>query len=253
MKKQQKQTKPFRFYRYLLRLVYIKMTVEGIENLPDEPAIIVGNHSQMHAPIACELYLDDNFCTWCAGQMMKLKEVPAYAYSDFWSQKPKSVRWLFKIASYIIAPLAAYLLTHARTIPVYRDNRYLSTCRKTIEKLKEGTSVIIFPEHDKKHNNIVYDFQDGFIDIARLYYKKTGKELSFVPLYIAPNLKKMYFGKPVCFSSNAPIEAERRRICDYLMNEISDMAYSLPLHTVVPYRNIRKKDYPTNVPKEEIQ
>lgn len=253
MKKQQKQTKPFRFYRYLLRLVYIKMTVEGIENLPDEPAIIVGNHSQMHGPIACELYLDDNFCTWCAGQMMKLKEVPAYAYSDFWSQKPKSVRWLFKIASYIIAPLAAYLLTHARTIPVYRDNRYLSTCRKTIEKLKEGTSVIIFPEHDKKHNNIVYDFQDGFIDIARLYYKKTGKELSFVPLYIAPNLKKMYFGKPVRFSSNAPIEDERRRICDYLMKEISDIAYRLPLHTVVPYRNIRKKDYPTNVPKEEIQ
>ncbi len=249
---EKKQQKPwlFRFIKYLVRLFYPKTEVVGIENLPDEPVVIVGNHTQLHGPIACELYFPDNCYTWCAGQMMKLKEVPKYAYTDFWSQKPKYQRPLFKIVSYIIAPLSVLIFNNARTIAVYKDNRILSTFRDTIAKLQNGNSVVIFPEHDKKYNNIIYDFQEGFIDVARLYYKRTGKELSFVPLYIAPKLKKMYLGKPIKFSADAPIAEERRRICDYLMNEITAIAVGLPEHTVIPYRNIPKKYYPTNIQKE---
>ena len=221
-----------------------------MENLPDEPVVIVGNHTQMHGPIVCELYFPDNCYTWCAGQMMKLKEVPEYAYTDFWSQKPKYIRPLFKIVSYIIPPLSVLVFNNARTIAVYKDNRILSTFRESIAKLQNGNSVVIFPEHDKKYNNIIYDFQEGFVDVARLYYKCTGKELSFVPLYIAPKLKKMYLGKPIKFSADTPIAEERRCICDYLMQEITDIAGSLPEHTVIPYRNIPKKYYPTNIQKE---
>ena len=221
-----------------------------MEKLPDEPVVIVGNHTQMHGPIVCELYFPDNCYTWCAGQMMKLKEVPEYAYTDFWSQKPKYIRPLFKIVSYIIPPLSVLVFNNARTIAVYKDNRILSTFRESIAKLQNGNSVVIFPECDKKYNNIIYDFQEGFVDVARLYYKRTGKELSFVPLYIAPKLKKMYLGKPIKFSADTPIAEERRRICDYLMQEITDIAGTLPEHTVIPYRNIPKKYYPTNIQKE---
>lgn len=126
------------------------------------------------------------------------------------------------------------------------DQRILTTFRQTVAKLGDGKNVIVFPEHDKKYNNIIYDFQDKFIDIARIYHKRTGKELCFVPLYIAPNLKSMYLGAPVRFCADVPIEEERRRICDYLMNEITDIARALPEHTVVPYRNIPKKYYPSN-------
>ena len=37
------------------------------------------------------------------------------------------------------------------------------------------------------------------------------------------------------------------------MQEITDIAASLPLHTVVPYRNIPKRNYPTNIPIEVKQ
>ncbi|MBQ7108723.1 MAG: hypothetical protein IJN95_06495 [Clostridia bacterium] len=236
----------FRAIKYLVRLFYPKTEVVGLEHIPDEPVIIVGNHTQLHGPIACELYFPDNYYTWCAGQMMKLKEVPRYAYTDFWSQKSKITRPLFKLASYIIAPLSVVVFNNARTIAVYKDNRILSTFRESIAKLQSGNSIVIFPEQDKRYNNIIYDFQEGFVDVARLYYKRTGKELLFAPLYIAPKLKKMYLGKPIKFSADTPIEKERRRICDYLMQEITDIACSLPEHTVIPYRNIPKKHYPTN-------
>ena len=174
-----------------MRLVYQKTEIIGLENLPDEPCVIVGNHSQIHGPIACELYLPENYYTWCASQMMKLKEVPAYAYKDFWSGKPKPLRPLFKLISYIIAPLCVLLFNNARTIAVYKDNRVLKTFKESITKLENKNNIVIFPEYDKIYNNIIYDFQEGFVDLAKLYYKRTGKELSFVPLYLAPKLKKM--------------------------------------------------------------
>ena len=240
----------FRFIKYLVRLVYQKTEIIGLENLPDEPCVIVGNHSQIHGPIACELYLPENYYTWCASQMMKLKEVPAYAYKDFWSGKPKPLRPLFKLISYIIAPLCVLLFNNARTIAVYKDNRVLKTFKESITKLENKNNIVIFPEYDKIYNNIIYDFQEGFVDLAKLYYKRAGKELSFVPLYLAPKLKRMHLGKPIKFSTDKPIEEERRRICDYLMSEITDIARSLPEHTVIPYRNIPKKQYPKNTSKD---
>ena len=160
LKKKQQKPWLFRVIKYLVRLFYPKTEVVGMENLPDEPVVIVGNHTQLHGPIACELYFPDNYYTWCAGQMMKLKEVPEYAYTDFWSQKPKALRPLFKLVSYIIAPLSVLIFNNARTIAVYKDNRILSTFRESIAKLQDGNSVVIFPEHDVKYNHIIYDFQD---------------------------------------------------------------------------------------------
>jgi hypothetical protein len=34
------------------------------------------------------------------------------------------------------------------------------------------------------------------------------------------------------------------------MDSITALATELPLHTVIPYRNIRKRDYPKNKPLE---
>ena len=236
----------FKIIKGCVKLFYPRMQVEGAGNLPDEPVVFVGNHCQMNGPIVGELYVPGAPYIWCAGEMMHLKDVPAYAFGDFWSQKPKWMHPFYKLLSHIIAPLSVCIFNNARTIGVYHDTRILSTFKNTVKLLQEGRSVVIFPEHDVERNQIIYDFQDKFIDIARLYYKKTGKELAFVPMYIAPKLKKLCLGKPVRFCAAEPMDAERSRICKYLMEEITAVAEALPEHTVVPYRNIPKKDYPSN-------
>lgn len=241
----------YRLIRGAVKLFYPKIEVVGIENLPQGEAIIVGNHTQMNGPIACELYMPGKHYIWCAGQMMHLKEVPAYAYQDFWSGKPKYSRWFYKLLSYIIAPFSVCVFNNANTIGVYHDARILSTFKTTVSKLQEGASVVIFPEKDEDHNHIICQFQDKFIDVAKLYYKRTGKEIAFVPLYIAPTLKRMYLGTPISFCAENDMETERSRICNYLMDEITRMAISLPEHTVVPYRNIPRRQYVSNVSKEE--
>ncbi len=242
----------FKIIRATIALFYGKIEIEGMENLPDNNAVIVGNHTQINGPIACELFMPDNCYTWCAGEMMKLKEVPKYAFDDFWSQKPKWTHPFFKLMSYIIAPFSVSVFNNARTVPVYKDIRIMSTFKSSVKMLNEGKNIIIFPEHDQKHNNIIYDFHRNFIDIAALYYKKTGIELNFVPMYIAPNLKKIYIGKPIKYCTTNLKENEMNRIAEYLMNEITEIARNLPLHIVVPYRNIPKKYYLTNKDTTEV-
>ncbi len=247
---EKKTTLMFRILRTLVKLFYPKTEICGLEHLPREACIIVGNHCQLNGPIISEIYFPGPRKIWTAGQMFKWKEVPAYAFQDFWSQKPKWTHWFFRLVSYLITPLSVCVFNNANTIPVYHDMRLMSTFRATLEALQAGENVIIFPEHDVKHNHIVYEFQDKFVDVAKLYYKKTGKVLQFVPMYVAPNLKRAVLGAPIPFDVTADAKAERGRIAGALMEAITDIACGLPKHTVVPYRNIPKRLYPTNIPQE---
>ena len=248
---QEKRISPvYKVIKWLIKVFYPKIEVVGAENLPQEPVMVAANHTQMNGPICAELYFPGKRKTWCAYQMMKCKEVPAYAFQDFWSGKPRWTHWFYKALSYIIAPLSACVFTNAHTIPVYHDARLITTFKQTISALQAEENVIIFPECYTPHNHIVYEFQDKFVDVAKLYYKRTGKILNFVPLYIAPKLKKIYIGKAIPFCPDNSMEQERSRICNYLMDEITSIACSLPRHTVVPYPNIPKKDYPCNIPEE---
>ena len=141
----------FRGIKGLVRLCYPKTEVVGLENLPVEPSLVVGNHTQMNGPIVSELYFPGKHYTWCAGQMMNRKEVPEYAFNDFWAQKPKWSHPFYRILSHIIAPLAELIFNNARTIPVYRDMRIMATFKSTIQKLNEGANIVIFPEKDEKN------------------------------------------------------------------------------------------------------
>ena len=248
METERKDHRFYAFLKALIRFFYPKIEVVGLENLPkDEPVIAVGNHCQIHGPIMTILNFPGRRVVWCRGEMMNAKEIPDYAFTDFWSFKPKWTHGFFRLLSHLITPLAIQILDSSETLPVYRDNRVITTFRQSVARLQEGISLVIFPEHNKKFNNIIYDFLDKFIDVARFYYKKTQKCALFVPMYLAPRLRKMLIGTPIRFDPTAPIEEERVRIKDYLMSEITALARSLPKHTVIPYRNIARRDYPTNI------
>ena len=53
----------------------------------------------------------------------------------------------------------------------------------------------------------------------------------------------MVFGKPIRFDSKNSIDEERKRICAYLMDEITKIAKTLPRHVVVPFNNVDKSQY----------
>lgn len=249
---QKKSSWLYKLVRWFVWLFSPKYQIVGLDKLPQEPCVIVGNHSHMYGPIAGEFYTPGKHYIWCAGEMMDKNEVSAYAYRDFWSLKPKGFHWFYRLLSYLITPIAMLIFCNAHTIPVYHDTRLITTFRESIKRLQEGNSLVIFPECYEEYNNIVHAFHSKFVDLARFYYKKTGLALRFVPLYIAPRLKTLFYGDPIVFRPDAPIEDERERICSALMEEITRIAQAQPLHTVVPYPNVSKKLYPKSKSSEEI-
>lgn len=235
----------------LARVFFKRPELEGVERLPEGPCVIVGNHAQMNGPVYAELYLPGERAIWCSAEMMRLKDVPDYAFKDFWSGKPARVRWLYRILSYLIAPISVCVFNNAHCVPVYHDLRVVGTFRETLKCLEAGKRVVIFPEHAQAHNHIVYDFQDRFIDLGHMYRTRTGKDLDFVPMYVAPALGKLCFGNPVRCAPGRRTEQERMRVKGELMDAVTALADALPTHRVVPYLNLPKRDYPFNHPGEE--
>ena len=84
---------------------------------------------------------------------------------------------------------------------------------------------------------------------SSLLFFTSGKEISFVPMYNAHELKTVVYGKPIKFDGTKDIGEQRKEICEYLKKEITSLAEGLPRHRVVPYANIKKKHYPYS--KEE--
>ena len=236
----------YRIVRRLLLTFYRAPEITGLENLPEGECIIAANHAQLHGPIQAELFFPGDRSIWCNAETMDIHEAPAYAYKDFWPGKPRALRWFYWIPAYIVAPILVSVLNNARCIGVYRDLRMRTTISRTLARLQEGARIIIFPETDPGLNTILSTFQPRFIDLGPRYARATGKTLQFVPMYIAPDLRKIVIGKPIAYNNRADARDERQRICTQLVDAISELAYSLPLHRVVPYRNIKKKLYPTN-------
>lgn len=243
----------YRFIRFWVKFFSPKYEMTGLENLPEGGCVIVGNHCHIYGPVAAELYTPGRHYIWCAGEMMHKEEVADYAYRDFWSNKPGWNRWFFRILSYLITPLAVCIFNNAHTIGVYHDARVFNTFRETEELLEGNYRIVIFPEHNVRYNNIVYEFQDKFTDLARTYKKKTGRDLAFVPAYLAPRLKSVTFGTPCRFDMELPANEARHRLSLELMESITDMALALPEHTVIPYPNMSSAYYPKSRPVEYYQ
>ncbi len=230
----------YKICAFFIKLSYKKTEYIGIENLPKEPCVIAGNHAQLNGPINAELYFPTKKLIWCDGPMMDRKEFPKYAYNNFFGGKPNVFQ---KMLAHLISPIITNVFRHADALAVYRDMRIMKTYKATTDALEQGVNIVILPECPDEYNEITNEFNQYFVDVARFYYKHTGKELSFVPMYYSKELKKTLFGKPIKIDANSPIETERKRICKYLMEQITILAKTLPPHKVIPFNNVKKKDY----------
>lgn len=243
-KNREQRRKPslgYRFVKALIRFFYPRTRCVGTENIPEEPVVFVGNHCRAHGPVVCELYMPRERYTWCRGEVMDRRTAPGYMYEDFWPNKRKGTRWFLRLLSYLLTPLAALLFNNADTVPVYRDARLLDTLRRTVDLLEQGKSIVVFPERDGENNGVVNEFLDGFADVAQFYRKRTGKDVCFVPIYLAPKLRLISFGEPLRSDPAASVRAERARVSAAMSERITALARALPPHEVVTYRKPPRK------------
>ncbi|MDI3312157.1 MAG: hypothetical protein QJR05_12135 [Thermoanaerobacterium sp.] len=198
---------------------------EDLNNI--HSSIFVSNHVGFFAPLIINLYVDMKFIPWVIHDITDKKLCRKYINSDFAEPQLKLRPPLSYIISSIIDPICISIMKYLNAIPVYKESQKISdTILMTLDRLKEGHNILIFPEdRNKKYNDVLNKFNTGFINVAKMYYKECGGLISFYPVCVNKSQNRIFIGKKIVYDPNISYKIERERIANYLMESISKMYY----------------------------
>jgi 1-acyl-sn-glycerol-3-phosphate acyltransferase len=122
-----------------------------------------------------------------------------------------------------IPPISVGFLTSLGCIPVTRGHTQELTI--SVEVLKEGKVVLIFPEDPEMDMDPVTQmrpFLKGFTRLGEMYYAETGEALRFYPVAVHGS-RRVQVGQPMPFDPENPLGAERLRLMHVLEDKIREM------------------------------
>ncbi|MDD9149147.1 hypothetical protein OYT88_11345 [Sporolactobacillus sp. CQH2019] len=228
MSVQKKSSHPlFKSLKRVVRLFFRRRTLIGAENVRrDLPAVFVCNHLGSYAPIMMELFFPYPFRPWVTYHIVTKGKCADYLEAHFAQTELKLRRPFSRWAAAIIAPLCIHIVRATGAIPVYGGSlRITRTLEESLDAIKKGENLVIFPENEEKpFSPVIDDFDVGFIHLGKLSYQKTGNRLPFYPVFINKQKRSISIGCPIIYSPARSFHVERQRIKAYLQESISKMA-----------------------------
>lgn len=180
----------FRFLRILaliaLHIAHPVIRVSGRENIPDGPVILCCNHSSFSDPI---------FVIVCSN----LPELP----------RTMAKKELLHI------PFLGWLYRKLGAFPVDRDTADIAAVKTSIQTLREGKKLLIFPEGTRIRKGKQSEPHNGTMLIA------TRTQTQVLPVYLTAK-KKMFRKIDLVFGKPYLPETAERRATEQELNELSD-------------------------------
>ena len=181
-----------KFYKSIKKLLTMPMKlvfnakVTGLENLPDKPYILAGNHKNMFDVVILITNIDDEIHFMAKKELFKLR-----------------------ILKNIFSKMGAF--------PVDRNNVDIKAIKESFRILKSGEVLGIFPEGTRnKTDNVLLPFKEGVSSIA----SKT--KVPIVPFGIGGEFKRnklrLNIGEPIDINK---IEKEKQK--EYLEEKVKEL------------------------------
>ena len=188
------------------------------------PSIILSNHVGKSAPLKLDLYLKTSFRFWGAHEMNEgLGSVYKYLSKTFYHEKQHWNLHAARAFCLIAAPLTYLYYRGLNLISTYQDHRLKRTIEESISTLKDGHSVLIFPEDSKDgYFDNLKAFYGGFATLANRCYKQ-GMDLPIYVSYFIKKKKTYIIDKPIMFSELIKEGFDR----DKIAKDLCDRANSL--------------------------
>lgn len=208
------------------------------EVLPDseETSIYCCNHSGAIGPTNMTLWFDRPQRTWIISYIFDKEVSTNFVFHDFLYARGRKCKWFWRGLAAVTAFFVRPMLEMQNAIKVYKASaRARETFDDTVNALKEGNNVVIFPESPTKFSEYINDFYDGFAQVGKYYYDATGKCLKFYPTYVGAHLKTINVGKPIVYDPTKSPKENRQEIANYLRDSIDTIARNLPKHKPVPF------------------
>ncbi len=191
--------------------------------------MFVSNHLGSYAPVAVLSAFPVRLYPWVEHQTTDWKLCPDYLRLNFVEPELHLKQPLSRLVAWLIAKPCVMLMRVIKAIPVYEKSMKLTTTwKRSLELLKQKKLLIVFPENEAiPFNEVINEFDQGFIGLAPLYFQKTGRALRFFPVAVHKAAKAIKIGLPVSFNPQKNIASERERIKTALQKSITNMCFSL--------------------------
>lgn len=203
----------------LFAKIFFRCKVRGKENVKndDEARVFIFNHYELYGPVAMYIRFPYKNRPWIIDKMMLPESIDRQMSLMIMNNFKKVPKWLKRFVIVCIKNLVVFVMNFVKGIPVSRENfRFnLKTMQISTETLEKGKCLAIFPEKNYVKEG-VGEFQSGFEHIGKYYYQKTGKKISFYPVFVSQINKEMYIEKPIVFNPETDTNEEKVKIVTYL-------------------------------------
>lgn len=210
---------------FLIAQPFVWCWTKGKKNVnkSDEARIFVANHYEIYGPFIMFMRFPFKFRPWVIDKMCEPKSIEQQMSIGFYNNYKWLPRW-FKFCLVKIAKrLVLFAIRLTRPIPVSRDNprANIKTMQMSVEVLQKKTNIVIYPELNSVKEG-VGDFMTGFEHIGKYYYQKTGKKVSFYPIFVSKKNHCMYIENPIIYNPENDQNLEKERIVNGLHDAIQN-------------------------------
>lgn len=214
----------FRVLKKIMKIRYKEPRFIYLGKPFENGALILSNHEGTDSPMSLEIYCDKPIRMWGAHEMNS-GVVSLYKYQSrvYFHEKKHWNIHLSRLFCLIASPLTNLFYSGFDLISTYKDIRLVKTMRESIEALKSGDNVVVFPEDSTKgYLAELEGFHEGFVLLADTC-KKKGMDLPIYVSYFRKSDRTYIFDAPVMYSQLSAKYKSRDEIAKYLCNRCNEL------------------------------
>ena len=187
-------------------------------------SLILSNHEGTDAPMSLEMYLDKPLRMWGAHEMNSgLIKMYKYQTRVYYHEKKHWNLHLARLFCLLASPLTNLFYKGINLISTYKDARFIITMRESLDAIKNGENVVVFPEDSAKgYLAQLEGFYAGFAVFAE-HALKRGVDIPIVVSYFRKGQKIFVFDKPIKYSELIDKYGDKEKIVDYLLNRCNQL------------------------------
>ncbi len=206
------------------RFIYLGEEISG-------GAVILSNHVGTAGPLSFELFLDKPTRFWGAHEMNeRLRDMYKYQSEVFYHEKRGWNLFGARMFCLLASPLTWIFYKGLNLISTYKDARLAHTMRQSLDALRAGTNIVIFPEiSDKGYLDVLEGFHGGFALLLE-FCKKRGMDIPVYVTYYNKKNQAHLVDRPILYSELLRRFASREEQAEYFCarcNRLGEISRSL--------------------------
>ena len=224
IKKKAKRKLYFRILKKIMKIRYKKPRFIYLGEPFENGALILSNHEGTDSPMSLEIYCDKPVRMWGAHEMNSgLVSLYKYQTKIYFHEKKHWNIHLARLFCLIASPLTNLFYAGFDLISTYKDVRLIKTLRESIDSLKSGDNVVIFPENSTNgYLSELEGFHEGFVLLADAC-KKKGMDLLIYVSYFRKSDRTYIFDAPIMYSDLCATYKNRTEIARYLCSRCNEL------------------------------